>query len=211
MAARRIKTPAQRRVADLKKRARKSVKVAKKKAKRTRKAVAKRGRKIVRGLKRNRKRVVKAARKRLRSYKRSRVAAERRRFTRRRITTSDDGDVVEFTTDRTRTNNDTAYLPDYGNAFGASQPGEPPKMRTGRGRDAIQAELITRKRRKTDVASRVFVNKRKAAYMALWEYRPDDEQRPFLKPSLSDNRAMLGNIIGQSLRQQLRGVTRRRK
>lgn len=82
---------------------------------------------------------------------------------------------------------------------GGSKPGEPPKMRTGKGRASITAEL--RRKGKYKIDSRVFVDKKIAPYMALWEFRPDKKQRPFLKPSVQENLTLLGNVIGQNLKQ----------
>jgi len=81
---------------------------------------------------------------------------------------------------------------------GASRPGEPPRRRTGKGQSAIKAELF---RQGKQVKSRVFVDKKIAPYMALWEFRPDNKQRPFLKPTIDRNMNILGKIIGTELRQ----------
>lgn len=81
---------------------------------------------------------------------------------------------------------------------GASRPGEPPKMRSGKGRSSIKAELFKRSNR---LASRVFVDKKIAKYMAMWEFRQDGEGRPFLKPSLMNNLNTIGRVIGSELMQ----------
>lgn len=81
---------------------------------------------------------------------------------------------------------------------GASQPGEPPKMRTGKGRDAIKAELRLKGKK---LQSRVYVDKRIASYMAMWEFRNDGKARPFLKPSVENNLSVFGSVIGSELKQ----------
>jgi hypothetical protein len=91
---------------------------------------------------------------------------------------------------------------------GGSRPGEPPKMRTGKGRSSIMAEL--RRKGKYKLESRVFVDKKIAPYMALHEFRPDKKQRPFLKPSVNENMRLLGNIIGQNLRELATAQPRRK-
>jgi len=95
-----------------------------------------------------------------------------------------------------------------GTDTGGSRPGEPPKMRTGKGRSSISAEL--RRKGKYKLESRVFVDKKIAPYMALWEFRPDKKQRPFLKPSVQENLELLGRVIGQRL-QELATASPRRK
>jgi hypothetical protein len=85
---------------------------------------------------------------------------------------------------------------------GASKPGEPPKMRTGKGRSSIKAQLRVKGKK---LASRVYVDKKVAGYMALWEFRSDGKGRPFLKPSVEDNAGSFGKIIGTELKQANRG------
>lgn len=198
------KTPVQRAIEKRKKsikrgtkRARKQLvrrgKKLKRTTKRVRKKVAKQRRKLVRISKRRGKKIRKNVGKRIRKYKRNRAKIARAQYRRSDISKADESLL-----------DGTEVLKKYKNDPGSSNPGEPPKMRTGKGRDSIKAELITHKKRKTDVASRTYVDKRKAAYMAMWEYRKDGEERPFLKPSLEDNRKILGNIIGQSLKKKLR-------
>ena len=85
---------------------------------------------------------------------------------------------------------------------GASRPGEPPKLRTGKGRSAIRAQLRMSGKKLT---SRVYVDKRTAGYMAMWEFRKDGKQRPFLKPSVENNLDQFGKIIGSELKQANRG------
>lgn len=218
--ARRKKTPlqraiekrkkaAKRQVSRTKKQVRKRVRKTTKTFKRTRKKLTKRGRKLVRVSKRRGKKLRKRAKKRVRTFKRNRAKAIRRQYTRRNIGDPDDAVLTSFTSDKTKANDQTAFLPDYGNDSGASNPGEPPKKRTGNGQKAISAELISHKK-KNEVFSRTYVDKRKAAYMAMWEYRKDGKQRPFLKPSLEHNRKLLGDIIGQSLKQKLKQAGRRK-
>jgi hypothetical protein len=91
---------------------------------------------------------------------------------------------------------------------GGSRPGEPPKMRTGKGRSSIVAEL--RRKGKYKIESRVYVDKKIAPYMALWEFRPDKKQRPFLKPSVQENLQLLGQVIGQQLRELATAAPRRK-
>ena len=85
---------------------------------------------------------------------------------------------------------------------GASLPGEPPRMRTGKGRQSISAELRTKGKK---IESRVFVDKKIAPYMAMWEFRRDGKQRPFLKPAVEDNLHMFGSVIGSSLKAAVKG------
>lgn len=183
----------------------KSVKKTKKKVarkvKKTRKALTKRAKKAKKKLVRTRKRTVKNARKRVKKIKRARAKAVRQSYRRRNLTQEAE---LEFTGDKAQSGSDVAFVREFENdSFGSSKPGEPPKLRSGRGRDAIKAQLITSKKKQHDVAARVYVDKRKAAYMAMWEYRKDGQERPFLKPSLEDNRAMLGNAIGKGLKKRM--------
>ena len=86
---------------------------------------------------------------------------------------------------------------------GSSRPGEPPKMRTGVGRSSIKAELRRRGASKTSrgkLESRTYVDKKIAPYMALWEFRPDKEQRPFLKPGVEKNANLIGNAMAADLK-----------
>jgi hypothetical protein len=93
---------------------------------------------------------------------------------------------------------------------GASRPGEPPRIRTGKGRSAIFAEAkFNGKGNK--VESRVYVDKAVAPYMAMWEFRKDGKQRPFLKPALQQSLAQISPAIANSLQQQLGGIKGRRK
>jgi hypothetical protein len=85
---------------------------------------------------------------------------------------------------------------------GASRPGEPPKMRTGKGRTAIKAQLRLKGKK---LESRVYVDKQIAPYMAIWEFRKDGKQRPFLKPAVEDNKETFGKVIGSELKQANKG------
>ena len=83
---------------------------------------------------------------------------------------------------------------------GASRPGEPPKMRTGKGRDSIKAELRRGQPGKGRLTARTYVDKKIAAYMALWEFRPDKQQRPFLRPGIERNADLIGNAMAADLK-----------
>lgn len=85
---------------------------------------------------------------------------------------------------------------------GASKPGEPPKMRTGKGRSSIKAQLRLKGKK---LESRVYVDKKIAGYMAMWEFRKDGKGRPFLKPAVEDNKEALGKVIGTELKQASKG------
>ena len=85
---------------------------------------------------------------------------------------------------------------------GASRPGEPPKMRTGKGRSSIKAQLRMSGKK---LNSRVYVDKKIAGYMAMWEFRKDGKGRPFLKPAVEDNKETFGKIIGKEIKQVNRG------
>lgn len=91
---------------------------------------------------------------------------------------------------------------------GSSLPGEPPKMRTGDGRKSITAELRMKGKKPE---ARTYVDKRIAPYMAMWEFRQDGKQRPFLKPAVHNNLKALGSEIGDSLVQQLRPQVGKKK
>ena len=90
---------------------------------------------------------------------------------------------------------------------GASRPGEPPKMRSGKGRSAIQAEL---RKRGSQVVGRTFVDKKIAPYMAMWEFRQDDQQRPFLKPGLENNMSTFRTTVGAELKRAVTAVPKRK-
>jgi len=88
---------------------------------------------------------------------------------------------------------------------GASRPGEPPKMRSGEGRYSIKAEV---RQRGKNIVSRTYVDKKVAPYMAMWEFRQDGEQRPFLKPGLMNNLGQFQTKVGAELK---RAATQVRK
>lgn len=90
---------------------------------------------------------------------------------------------------------------------GASRPGEPPKMRTGQGRYSIKAEL--RKRGK-QIVSRTYVDKKIAGYMAMYEFRQDGKQRPFLKPGLMNNLKAFQTKVGAELKRAATQVPKKR-
>lgn len=90
---------------------------------------------------------------------------------------------------------------------GASRPGEPPKMRSGQGRYAIKAEL--RKRGK-QIVSRTYVDKKIAGYMAMWEFRQDGKQRPFLKPGLMNNLRQFQSKVGAELKRASTAVPKKK-
>lgn len=174
--------------------------------KKVRRVVLKKSKVAKRKAKRFSKSLKRSANKKIKAYKRKRAKAYRARFRRSNITT-DNKDLIGFTSDRSQKSERTAFVRQLSDGKGASRPGEPPKMRTGRGRDSIKAELISDKSNQHNVTSRVYVDKKEAAYMAMWEYRQDGKQRPFLKPALEDNQKMLGDLIGKRLRSKLRSST----
>ena len=90
---------------------------------------------------------------------------------------------------------------------GASWPGEPPKLRTGEGRYSIKAEV--RKRGK-QIVSRTYVDKKVAAYMAMYEFRQDGEQRPFLKPGLMNNLPDFQSKVGAELKRAAMSVPKKK-
>ena len=183
------------------KRVRKSVA---KKVKKLRKTTAKRAKKVrkktAKAIKRQRKRATKA----IKRFKSQRKKAFNKRFSKSNISL-ENASLIGFTDDLSQTSESTAFVKRFPETKGASKPGEPPKKRTGNGRDAIKAQLIKNKKDKAGVKARVYVDKRKAAYMALWEYRPDGNARPFLKPALEDNAKLFGSNIGKKLKQKLKG------
>jgi hypothetical protein len=90
---------------------------------------------------------------------------------------------------------------------GASRPGEPPKMRSGQGRYAIKAEV---RQRGKEIVSRTYVDKKIAGYMAMWEFRQDGEQRPFLKPGLMNNLSAFQTKVGAELKRAATSVGKRK-
>ena len=85
---------------------------------------------------------------------------------------------------------------------GASRPGEPPRMRSGKGRQSITIE-IRMKGRKPE--GRVYVDKKVAPYMAMWEFRQDGKQRPFLKPSVMNHLSEYGQTVVQEVKKTATG------
>lgn len=90
---------------------------------------------------------------------------------------------------------------------GASRPGEPPKRRTGEGRYSIKAELRLRGRK---IVSRTFVDKKIAPYMAMYEFRQDGQQRPFLKPGLMNNLPQFQTRVGAELKRAATQVPKKK-
>lgn len=152
------------------------------KAKRARKAIRKTTKAVKRGLKKRRS----ARKKRLTEARR---AERERRRSEERQEIQGSADISQATIIRASQDR------------GASQPGEPPKMRTGKGRDSIKAEL---RKRGQKMVSRVYVDKKIAPYMAMWEFRQDGQQRPFLKPGVENNKGIFGGVIGTELRRSSR-------
>jgi hypothetical protein len=99
-------------------------------------------------------------------------------------------------------------LLEFRDSSGASKPGEPPKMRKGTGRKSITAELRMKGKKPE---ARTYVDKRIAPYMAMWEFRQDGQQRPFLKPAVENNLNLFGAEIGNTLKQQLRPQAGKKK
>ena len=99
-------------------------------------------------------------------------------------------------------------LLEFRDSSGASKPGEPPKMRKGTGRKSITAELRMKGKKPE---ARTYVDKRIAPYMAMWEFRQDGQQRPFLKPAVQNNLNLFGAEIGNTLKQQLRPQAGKKK
>ena len=168
--------------------------------KRKLKAGKKAGRAAVRRLRVNARKAPRVIRKQLKAYQkayRKRQQAKERARTRMAI-----GREIDFGAIR------GAQATQAAGDTGGSRPGEPPKMRTGKGRSSIVAEL--RRKGKYKIESRVYVDKKIAPYMALWEFRPDKKQRPFLKPSVQENLQLLGQVIGQQLKELATAAPRRK-
>ena len=212
-----LRAKANKAVAKRLKSARKSVNRATKKVERklASNSLARAGRKAskraVRKLKRSvkaTKRTAKAARKQAKSlirrakkYNKDRI--KRRNAARRakerefnRLTLTGEADLAGVT------------LLELRESSGASKPGEPPKMRKGTGRKSITAELRMKGKKPE---ARTYVDKKIAPYMAMWEFRQDGQQRPFLKPAVENNLNLFGKEIGNSLKQQLRPQAGRKK
>lgn len=90
---------------------------------------------------------------------------------------------------------------------GASRPGEPPKLRSGQGRYSIKAEV---RQRGKQIVGRTYVDKKIAKYMAMWEFRQDGQQRPFLKPGLMNNLRQFQSKVGAELKRAATPVAKRK-
>ena len=211
-------------------RARRKVKKANKTlAKQASRTVRRAEAKILRGLRRVRKQSPRVLRRKFKAGKKAGKAAARRlrvnarkapRVIRKQLKTVQKAyRKRQQAKERARTRMDIGQEVEFGAIRGAqalqaagdtggSKPGEPPKMRTGKGRSSIKAEL--RRKGKYKIESRVYVDKKIAPYMALHEFRPDSKRRPFLKPSVEQNLQLLGNVIGQQLRELATAAPRRK-
>lgn len=182
------------------KRARRAaIRATKRTAKQTRRAV-KQARKARKTAKQFVTRTKRALRDRRRQKKKAATQARRDQRARERefnrLTLSGDSDTSG------------AVFGDAKEGSGASKPGEPPKMRTGKGRKSITAELRMKGKKPQ---ARTYVDKKVAGYMAMWEFRQDGKARPFLKPAVENNLNMFGAEIGNTLKQQLRPQAGKKK
>jgi hypothetical protein len=168
--------------------------------KRKLKAGKKAGKAAARRLRVNARKAPRVIRKQLKTFQKA--YRKRQQAKERARTRMDIGQEVEFGAIR------GAQAVQAAGDTGGSKPGEPPKMRTGKGRSSIKAEL--RRKGKYKIESRVYVDKKIAPYMALHEFRPDSKRRPFLKPSVEQNLQLLGNVIGQQLRELATAAPRRK-
>lgn len=213
-ASQRARDKTKRFVKRTKKRVAKSAKRTKKKlvrrAKKTKRQITRSVKRTRKRVKRKTKRIRKAANKRLRTWKRNRAKAIRRQYRRKNLT-GEEPLLGGYTSNRKRASADRAFLPDFGNDDGASKPGEPPKKRTGRGQSAIKAELISHKTKQRDITARTYVDKKIAAYMAMWEHRKDGAGRPFLEPSYKNNKKFLAADLSLRLKRKLSRTGRRLK
>ena len=86
---------------------------------------------------------------------------------------------------------------------GASQPGEPPKRRSGKGRMSIDA-----RRMKGGTDARTWSSKSKAPYMSMWEFAPPNHptraQRPWLRPAFEEHKHELAKIMVTPVKKKLR-------
>ena len=86
---------------------------------------------------------------------------------------------------------------------GASQPGEPPKRRSGRGRMSIDARRLQGGR-----GAKTWSSKRKAPYMSMWEFAPRNHptrpQRPWLRPTFEKYKHELAKIMVTPIKKKLR-------
>jgi len=182
------------------KRARRAaIRATKRTAKQTRRAV-KQARKARKAAKQFVTRTKRALRDRRRQQKKAATQARREQRARERefnrLTLSGDADISG------------AMTGGFLEGSGSSKPGEPPKMRTGKGRKSITAELRMKGKKPQ---ARTYVDKKVAGYMAMWEFRQDGKARPFLRPSVENNLNMFGQEIGNSLKQQLRPQAGKKK
>jgi hypothetical protein len=185
-----LRRSGKRRVRELRRFAKKTTK----EARRARRLVARKvnsGRKAASRFFKNRKRAAK-----IRERQRKAVAIQQRREARAQQRARTQIDLTG-TADIS-----TARITQAGADPGASKPGEPPKLRTGKGRSAIKAQLRLKGQK---LESRVYVDKKIAPYMAMWEFRKDGKGRPFLKPSVENNKDQFGKIIGSELKQANKG------
>ena len=167
--------------------------------KRVKKKAVRSKKQIIRSLKRGRKRTTKA----LKSTKRYLRARKRAKATRIRDSRRAERAAIRAATRMELTGSvdiTGASVTQASEDRGASRPGEPPKMRTGKGRDSIKAELNIKGKK---LQSRVYVEKKIANYMAMWEFRKDGKGRPFLKPSIMNNKNTFGSIIGAEMKSSI--------
>jgi len=181
----------------------KKVKAVKRSVTRTRKAAVKSVKKAAKRVKKTAKRTYKSQRKKItRAYK------QRTKSTVRVIRTD------TLTKERIAGEVAGAKILQAGGDKGASKPGEPPKMRTGTGRNSIRAAEVHGKTLlggKRKPMAKTFVDVRIARYMAMWEYRKDGTARPFLKPSYNRNKRMLAKLMAAELKKMRRGAKRTAK
>lgn len=156
------------------------------------KTAARKTRKAIRAAKAAQRSVKKTVRKRRANRKKRAAEARRAERARRRAEQREEiGGEVDVS---------AAVIVQATPERGASRPGEPPKMRTGKGRESIKAEF---RKRGSQLISRVYVDKKIAPYMAMWEFRQDGQQRPFLRPALMNNLNMIGETVGTQLKQSV--------
>jgi len=193
----------------------KAVKSVTRKRKAAKKAVTKSVKRVKRSAKRLKKTTLKTTKKRIKSTrksinrtvkraKRSKTAKDFRKWKRGQTRST----IIRGDVDVSG-----ARVTQAGTDPGASKPGEPPKMRTGRGRNSIRAAEVRGTGsygRKLKPAARTFVDKKIAGYMAMWEFRKDGKARPFLAPSYRANKKILQGVLMGNLK-KLKRQGRRRK
>lgn len=186
----------------------KTIKASLRKSRNVLKKTAKARRQTIKSLRRTRKQLKKSvvsAQKFYRAQKRqrrSRIAAQNREVRARNKALrakqrNYDKLALEGSVDLSQ-----ATLRETSDKVGASLPGEPPRMRTGKGRSSISAEL---RKKGQKIEARTFVDKKIAPYMAMWEFAPPHKRRPFLKPAVADNIHLFSQKIAQSLTYAVRG------